>query len=355
MSILKYMDRHLLSLMFVLTSIFIAQAQSLTLPTSSQLASITQRVGISDITITYHSPAVKERKIWGALVPFDQVWRAGANENTIVEFAHDVSVEGEALTAGRYGLYMVPKNNSVDIIFSKATQNWGTVPPTPDEIMSTITVAPIKTKAHQEWLSYDFTERGGDEVTAVLKWDNWVIPFKIKVDVNNIVLENIRAEMNGLAGFGYLGREQAAQYCLKNNIATDEALGWINASINTEKRFSNLAIKSGLLKKKGDIKGSKAAMDQALTMATPVQMNIYGYQLLNSGDTDGATSIFLKNIANTPKTHPFYWGFIDSVGEAYLKNKDKTNALKYYNMAKEYAPDQQKAYLDGVIKGIMEK
>jgi tetratricopeptide (TPR) repeat protein len=335
-------------------SILYAQAQNIPFPRVSQQASVSQRIGITDISILYHSPAVNDRKIWGALVPFGQVWRAGANENTLITFSDPVTVEGKRIAAGSYGLYMKPSATSVDIIFSSATKNWGTVTPTEEEIVAKVTVTP-QTSPHQEWLSYDFMDRGGNDAVAALKWETWTIPFKIEVDVPNVVLNNIRAELKGQAGFGYLGKEQAAQYCLFNDIALDEAMTWIDQSIAAEKRFTNLSVKSGLLKKQGKEEEAKKVMEAALLLATPVQVNVYGYQLLNNGNAKEATKIFLSNIEKTPKSHPFYWGFVDSVGEGYLKSGDKENAIKYYKMAKEYAPDNQQGYLDGVIKGIMEK
>lgn len=349
MTILKK-NSFILFLILLTTSL---TAQNVTTPRVSPQSSVSQRVGISDIHILYHSPAVNQRKVWGGLVPFNQVWRAGANENTIISFSDPVTVEGSAIDAGSYGLYMKPSESKVEIIFSKATKNWGTVPPTDDEIVATVTVQPQE-GLHQEWLSYDFADRGGSEVTAQLKWGTWIIPFKIAVDVPNIVLNNMRAELKGQSGFGYLGMETAARYCLQNNIGLDEAMTWIDLSINAERRFSNLSVKAGLLRNQGKEDEAKNLMEEAVQLATPVQTNVYGYQLLNGGDTKGAIKVFLRNIKETPKTHAFYWGFLDSVGEAYLKDNDKSNALKYYRMAKEYAPDNRQGYLDGVIKGIQE-
>ena len=329
-------------------------AQTVTVPRVSQQAVVSQRVGITDISITYHSPAVKGRKVWGALVPFDQVWRAGANENTLISFTHDVKVEGQNISAGTYGLYMMVRENSVDVIFSRATKNWGTVVPTPDETVLTVSVSP-EIGPHQEWLSFDFQDRGGNDVTAALKWEKWVIPFNISVDVPTIVLDNIRAELKGLPGFGYLGREQAARFCMNNDIALHDAMTWIDGSIRAVKRFSNLAVKAGLLRKSGKTEEAEKLMEEALGLAQPAQVNVYGYQLMNSGDVEGAVKVFLGNIESCPKSHPFYWGFVDSVGEAYLKMGDKKKAIKYYTLAKEYAPDNRQGYLDGVIKGIKEK
>src|SRR6184192_1886821 len=112
----------------VLTLCAITRVQSQTvldLPYASQAAQVKQRVGVTDITITYHRPMVNGRKIWGALVPFGQVWRAGANENTTIEFSTPVSVEGKGLVAGTYGLHMIPNPDTWTIIFSKMAVAWG--------------------------------------------------------------------------------------------------------------------------------------------------------------------------------------------------------------------------------------
>src|SRR3954471_5325829 len=98
---------------------------TLDLPDTSQKAVIMQRVGITDITINYHRPLVNGRKIWGGLVPLGQVWRAGANENTTIEFSDPVSVEGKPLAKGTYGLHMIPNADSCTVIFSKTNTGWG--------------------------------------------------------------------------------------------------------------------------------------------------------------------------------------------------------------------------------------
>lgn len=347
------MKKSLSIVLFVLLTMGL-NSQTITLPMVSQKAMVSQQVGLSKIKIIYHSPAVNNRTVWGSLVPYDQVWRAGANDNTIIYFSDDVKVEGQDLKAGAYGLYMTPHENSVEVHFSSSTSNWGSIPPTEEEVVLTVNVTP-ETAPHREWLSYDFTDRGGNSVTAVLNWEKWSIPFNIEVDVEKVVLEHIRAELKGLAGFGYLGREQAARYCLTNDVALDEAMTWIDGSIQAEKRFSNLIVKAGLLEKAGKNEEAQSARTSALALANPAQINVYGYQLMNGGKVDEAIKVFLGNIESTPKTHSFYWGFVDSVGEAYLKKGDLKNAVKYYTKAKEYAPDNRQAYLDGVIKGIKEK
>jgi len=96
-----------------------AQSFVLDLPLQSQRAEISQRIGITDITISYHRPLVNNRKVWGALVPYGQVWRAGANENTTITFSDPVEIEGKPLDKGTYGLHMIPNADEWTIIFSK--------------------------------------------------------------------------------------------------------------------------------------------------------------------------------------------------------------------------------------------
>src|ERR1041384_2100628 len=102
-----------------------AQSVTLDIPRDSQHAKIMQRVGITDITVNYHRPLVKGRKVWGGIVPYGQVWRAGANENTTIQFPDPVTVEGKSLPKGIYGLHMIPGENEWTVIFSKQADAWG--------------------------------------------------------------------------------------------------------------------------------------------------------------------------------------------------------------------------------------
>src|SRR6266481_3621677 len=103
----------------------LAAQNDLNLPDVSQAAEVKQQIALTDITIKYHRPLVNGRKIWGGLVPFDQVWRAGANENTTIEVSDPVAIEGKPLPKGIYGLHMIPTSDSWTIIFSKAADSWG--------------------------------------------------------------------------------------------------------------------------------------------------------------------------------------------------------------------------------------
>ncbi len=339
----------LLSLMLLVT-VTVVQAQRLTMPEASQDASITQRLGISDVTIKYNSPGTLGREIFGGIIPYNAIWRAGANENTTIHFSHDATVEGKKIKAGTYGLYMIPGKDSFQILFSKFSKSWGTVLPTESETVLKVSVTPEKI-AYQEWLGYNFTERSADRLIAVLEWADLRIPFKIEFDTVQIIIDNSIAELKGQAGFSGNGHMQLAAYCLQSNSHLDEAMIWVEQSIERNKTFSNLRVKAGLLSKKGQAVAAKNIMDEAFPLGNPGELNTYGYSLLNKGKTKEAIEIFTFNIEKHPNDQVI-WMFIDSLGEAYLKDGNKKMALKYYKKAKEKAPVSQHVYLDGVIDKI---
>jgi len=167
-------------------------AQGAKVPASLK-ASVTQRLGTDcDITIDYSRPGVKGRKIWGGLVPYGMSagneysknkpfpWRAGANENTTIEFKKDVLVEGKLLPAGKYGLHMIPGEKEWTIIFSKNNSAWGSFTYNQDEDALRVTVTPVKAP-HQEWLMFGFDDLAGTSATAYLHWEQLKVPFKIQV------------------------------------------------------------------------------------------------------------------------------------------------------------------------------
>lgn len=345
--------KSLLAFILILLSVTIF-AQNLTLPRPSQYAEVSQRVGISDITIAYHSPGAKGRNIWGGIIRYGSIWRAGANENTTITLSHDATLEGQAVPAGTYGLFMLPVDKkNVRVMLSKYSQSWGTVYPTEAE---TVAIVDVETNEipHLEWLNFSFNDRTGDKVTAVLQWADLEVPFTIGFDVPEIVLKNAQAELKGPAGFSWRGYSQAANFALQNDLELEQAMAWIDQSINMSKGFTNLQVKADLLAKAGDEEAAKSIMEEALPLANGFQLNQYGYQLLNRGDTKGAIKAFEMNVKNNTE-HRFIWGFTDSLGEAHLKDGNKKLALKYYKQARSLAPENQYAYLDGVIADIESK
>lgn len=319
---------------------FTATAQ-LDTPRGSQMASIMQRVGTTDITITYSRPSVNGREIWGKLVPYGMnnlgfgtskaaPWRAGANENTTITFTHNVKVEGKDIEAGTYGFHInVKDDENATIILSKDKDAWGSYfyDPANDALRADVKLKDIE---HTELLTYTFDEVDNNSATASLKWEKKAIPFKIEVNVAEIVLEDIRAQFKGQKGFTRQNWEQAANFALNNGGDLDEALSWINAALEgqffSQKTVNGLTIKAQILQKKGDTEGFGKTMDEAVAMANPNQINRMGYAMINFKDYDRAIKYFEMNVENDPKNANWH----DSLGEAYRAKGDTKTAIKHF-------------------------
>jgi Protein of unknown function (DUF2911) len=153
----------------------------------SPRAFVTQTVGLTDVTISYSRPGVKGRKIWGGLVPYDKVWRAGANEATKITFSKDVMVNGHKVPAGSYGFFLLPAKNEWTVIFNKVADQWGAFQYNKAEDFLRFTVKPEKAN-FTEWLKYNFTDikvnqtKDGSNNSAVVNmiWDKLKISFKVE-------------------------------------------------------------------------------------------------------------------------------------------------------------------------------
>ncbi len=148
----------------------------------SPKASITQTVGFTDVTISYSRPGVKGRKIWGGLVPYDKVWRAGANEATKITFSTDVMIEGKKLAAGSYGFFTVPGKDEWTLIFNKVADQWGAFEYNEAEDALRVNVKPEKSN-FTEWLRYEITKTSDSTAVISLEWEKLKVPFKIEVKI----------------------------------------------------------------------------------------------------------------------------------------------------------------------------
>ncbi len=323
----------------------------LDLPRGSQMAKVSQRVGISDIAIVYSRPSVNDREVWGKLVPYgmnnlgfgtakESPWRAGANENTIIKFSDDVKVEGKDLAAGKYGLHMViHENGKADVIFSRNNGAWGSYFYDPADDALKVQVD-TKEVPHTEQLTFTFNEVDATSAVAALSWEKKQIPFKIEVDVSDVVLADIRKKLQDSPGFNRQTWEQAANFALNNGGDLDEALGWIDAAIAgqffSQKTFNNLNTKSRILTKQGNTAEADKVMDEALGMATVFEVHGYGRQLIAQGQKDKALAIFKRNA----KAHKGSWPVDYGMARALSAQGDYQAALKHLKIAQGRAPSQ---------------
>src|SRR5215468_868489 len=248
----------------------------LKLPDVSQAAENKQRIALTDITVKYHRPLVNGRKIWGGLVPYGKVWRAGANENTTIEFSDDVSVEGKPLAQGLYGLHMIPNQDSCTVIFSKTNTGWGSYSYDQKDDALRVDVKPRSLAETKEALEYEFEDLKPNSAAATLKWEKLGIPFTVSVNDTAQTLQNIRAQMKGAGQFAWQAPDQAAQFCLARKINLDEALRWANLSIQNEERFENLSTKADILKALNKQDEAKTIWNKALEKAEAPQLYTYG-------------------------------------------------------------------------------
>ena len=232
-----FMKKNLLSYLLALCAICLftiqSEAQSMVTkqPRASQKAWVGQTVGLTNMKVVYHRPAVKDRQVWGKLVPYDQVWRAGANENTIVYFSDDVKVEGQPLPAGKYGLHLIPSENEATVIFSKEHNAWGSYSYNPDDDALRVSIKPVKADRHYEMLTFQFDNVTPNTATCELAWGDKKFPFTIEADVHEVVLASLREELKTQSGWSWNGWNEAANYCAKNNINHEEAMKWAGRSV----------------------------------------------------------------------------------------------------------------------------
>jgi hypothetical protein len=266
----------LLSLLLLATGAA-AQFPGLAAPEVSPKATVSQVVGLTELAVSYHRPAANGRVVWGALVPYGQVWRAGANENTTLSVSTPVTVNGTALAAGTYGVHMIPADGDWTVIFSRETGAWGSFSYDQKEDAARVTAKPEATP-QQERLSYSFDEPTADAVVLAMRWEKLRVPLTIRVDLGRTVLDNYKAQLRGLPRFGWQGWNQAANWAAQNSIDLDDALLWADRSIGMNRNFANLRTKALVLAKKGDGAAADALTKEALTIATEVEINAYGYQ-----------------------------------------------------------------------------
>jgi len=333
-----------------MSEISLAQSLVLDLPRQSQRAQVSQRIGITDVTISYHRPLVNDRKVWDALVPYGKVWRAGANENTTITFSDPVQIEGKPLDRGTYGLHMIPNADEWTIIFSKNSTSWGAFTYDEKEDALRVTVKPKAADMHNA-LTYDFDNPQPDSAVVELEWEKIAVPFKVSVDVHDVVEASLRKQLRSLSQYTWVSWDEAANYLLTEKVALDSALIYANKSIENEDRYDNEITKSKVLKALNRKDESAAAEKKALDMANPLQVHQYARQLLGEKRNDEAYAIFRENA----QKHPDQWFVHTGLARMYSAQSKFDDATKEMKLSLAAAPDDQKTYLDGLVKRLEAK
>ncbi|HQQ83868.1 MAG TPA: DUF2911 domain-containing protein [Cyclobacteriaceae bacterium] len=362
--------KRILTLIASLCIACMATAQPLSQPPSgdNQKAQVTQWIGPVQVSIMYNSPDVhgangEDRKghIWGELVHYGFIdqgfgsskaapWRAGANENTVISFSHDVKIEGKDIKAGKYGLFLATaKEGPWTWIFSKNTESWGSYFYSPAEDALRVDITPGD-GTYTEYLTYGFEDRKPNSAAAYLQWENKKIPMHIEVpNVNEIYVGKMRNELRSFPGFDSRNYAAAASFCARNKINLDEALEWADMAMNPglggAEDFNGLSTKSDVLRALGRDADADLLMDKAIRIPnTPVMaIHQYGRTLLMAGKKEKAMEIFQLNAKSHPEDK-----FTTNVGLArgYTAMGDKKNAIKHWEIAILNVPDNQKQNIE---------
>lgn len=243
-------------------------------PAVSQAASISQTIGLTDITITYHRPGVKGRQIWGALVPYGQPWRTGANEATTISFSDDVTVNGQNLPKGTYAFFAIPTPKDWTLIFNNVAKQWGafSYDPSKDALKVTVTPQPAP---FTEWMTYEFPNVSTDTATVQLRWENLVVPFTVNTNTTAKVVANARDAVAKAAPGDWQTPYRAASFAFNSGFA-DDAGKWIDASVKAKATPSNLYLKARMQAKAGDRAGAIQTAQQALKLTTDKDKELAG-------------------------------------------------------------------------------
>ncbi|WP_421875056.1 DUF2911 domain-containing protein [Marinoscillum sp.] len=320
-----------------------AQFHTLKIPKASNYVSETQTLGVTDITLTYHSPATRGRDIWNNpnIIPQNGdpiAWRAGANMNTTITFSTDVQIEGQPLASGTYGFHIIPRGDTYQLLFAHASQQWGSYYLDVDKDVTLKVSVTADSIPYSEKLDYEFLDWQEDAVKVGLEWGNRRIPFTVSVDLNETVVTSLRSELRGINTYRWEAWNDAARWCLNHDTNLEEALAWAERSINggyhgfaANKNASNLQTKAELLQKLN----RQAALDQTIAEAivmdmNPDQTNYFSIFLLKSEKYQEAVTLLDKTLSTYPDT--WYLQLNKSIGYYFL-GKKKT-ALKLFSEVK---------------------
>ena len=317
-------------------------------------AMVGEQVGLTQVTIIYHRPDVKGRegKIWGQVVHkgfIDQgfgkrnpaPWRAGANENTTIEFDNDVKVEGQTLPKGKYGLFIAYDPFESTVIFSKRSDAWGSFFYDEKEDALRVKVKPRPVEKNVDILKYEFSDQTPNSAVISLSWEKLSIPFKVEVDHLKQQFDAFVTESQNPRGFTSQGLNLAASWALQNNYQLEKALEWAILATapgfpGDPTSFPALTTKAGILNKLGRNADAAAVIKTALPLGSIGQLQQFGRQLLTASNPKAALEVFQFNYSK----HPDQFITLTGMARGLSANGDYTKALEFASKALPLAPNE---------------
>lgn len=325
-----------------------AQFHTLKIPQASNKVVERQTLGVTDITIDYHSPKAQGRDVWNDsnVIPTEGqpiAWRAGANMNTTINFSTDVTINNEPLKAGKYGIHVIPTNDKYRILFAHANDQWGSYYLNMEEDISLTITVNAEESPFTDKLDYEFYNDSEDQMTIAIEWDKQRLPFQVKVDLNKTVVESLRSELRGINTYHWQAWNDAARWCLNRSVNLEEALRWADRSINggyggfaANKNVENITTKANILEKLGRIDEMKTTIQEGLHLSmTANESNNMTFLLLGKKMFAEAESFN----AQSAKQFPDQWYIQLNYGIAQYLNGNQKKALKTLEKQQSSIPD----------------
>jgi hypothetical protein len=242
-----------------------AAQEDIAFPQRSPWASVRQTIGTTVIAIDYHRPAVRGRPIWGSLVPYHQVWRAGANEATTIRFSDDVRIQGQDVRAGTYSLFMIPRPDIWTVILNRRAKQWGAFEYDPRLDVLRIDVRP-RANGNTNWLTYTLDPNGESAAYVEFQWEKVKVSFLVELDVEAITTTRMKKLFSQRPGDWKVYCE-AAEYGLQQKVALPQAFAWVERSLALQRNPTNLAVKARLHFEAGQKSTALTLMQSALDLA----------------------------------------------------------------------------------------
>ena len=343
--------------MLALSVISLAGMAQLSTPPGggSQKSFVKQRIGgVGYVAVEYSSPGVRERTIFGGIVPYGfnnlgfglssadnpSPWRAGADQNTTFTFSHDVKIEGQDLTAGKYGFFVAPAEEGAwTVIFSNDNNHWGSFFYKEENDALRVEVD-AEDASHHEWLTYEFIDRQSTSTTVALMWADKKLPIKIELaDPVGAHMAQIESELNNQPGFSFQNLMTAARYASGAG-EHEKAIQWAEAAISApfigQRNWGTLSTKGFVLNAAGKSDEATAVMDEAINepTATAGAIHQYGRQLIGAGKNEKALEVFKLNHKKNDGAWPTNYG----LARGYSANGNYKQAIKYLELAKKNVP-----------------
>ena len=255
----------------------LAQAPGLEFPAPSPTCTLKQRVGLTDFEIVYSRPGIKDRQIFGGLVPYGQVWRTGANSATKLTASTPFKLNGAEVPAGTYALFTIPGPDEWTIIINKGAQQWGAYQYNEKDDVVRVKATPVPFAETVETFTIEFNQLRDESATLNLLWEKTLVPVKIEVEVAGKLVPQIEAAM--AAEGGNKPYFQAAMFYYDHNLDLQKARKWIDAAVAQREAFYIVHLKAKILAKLGDKEGAIAAAKRSIELAREAKDS--GYVKLN--------------------------------------------------------------------------